>query len=464
MPLSTFEKHLKKDCSVSFHMPGHKKNFGLFKYLKRINGMLDTTETLKTDNLYQSENIILNLKTRLADEYSAIKSYPLINGTTSGILSCIGLLNSNCKVLIDKFSHRCVYNGCEINKIDFDFIPKNENEIDYIALEKMTLNQNYSAVIATTPDYFGRLINLENLHLFCIKHNLFLFVDYAHGAHLHKLDIEKKYLQINSDISVTSLHKTLPTFTSTSLINVYSKSIDMKKLEKNLATYQTSSPSFPLIASIDCYLNLSKQFVSNQYKKIIANINRILTKTNGLECLKVYINDDPTRIIISTANTNITGQMLLKKLSDVGIECEMATFDSVICIASIGNTKYDFSKLYNALKQIDATLTKISPTQNTICNVAPKNHFPTYAVSHSFYELIDIDECLGKISKDYISIYPPNQPLCIPGQIIDDVFIHNFKIAKANSLNIFADYSDITNSKIAVLTDQFLTRGTKQIH
>ena len=60
----------------------------------------------------------------------------------------------------------------------------------------MTLNQNYSAVIATTPDYFGRLINLENLHSFCIKHNLFLFVDYAHGAHLHKLDIEKKYLQI----------------------------------------------------------------------------------------------------------------------------------------------------------------------------------------------------------------------------------------------------------------------------
>ena len=451
MSLGNFEKHLKKDCSISFHMPGHKKNFKLFKYLKRINGMLDTTETLRTDNLYQSENIVLDLKTKLASEYSAIKSYPLINGTTSGILSCIGLLPHNSKVIIDKFSHRCVYNGCEINKINFDFIPKNENKTDYVALEKMILDQKYSAIIATTPDYFGRLINLERLHKFCVKHNLLLFVDYAHGAHLHKINIETKYLQINSDISVTSLHKTLPTFTSTSAINVYNKSIDINKLEKNLATYQTSSPSFPLLASIDCYLNLSKQFITKQYNKLLTNINNILNKTNGLEYLKVYTNNDPTRILVSTANSNITGYILLEKLLDFDIECEMATFDSVVCIATIGNTKYDFKKLCNALKLIDLTLSKTSSKPNINYVASTEIRFPTYAISHSNFELIDIENCLGKIAKDYISIYPPNQPLCIPGQIIDDAFIRNFKIAKAHNLNILADYSDIINSKVAVL-------------
>ena len=453
MSLGNFEKHLQKDCSTSFHMPGHKKNFKLFKYLKRINGMLDTTETLRTDNLYQSENIILDLKTKLASEYSAIKSYPLINGTTSGILSCIGLLANNSKVIIDKFSHRCVYNGCEINKINFDFIPKNENEIDYITLEKMILDQKYSAIIATTPDYFGRLINLERLHEFCVKHNLLLFVDYAHGAHLHKINVETKYLQINSDISVTSLHKTLSTFTSTSAINVYNENIDIKKLEKNLATYQTSSPSFPLLASIDCYLNLPKQFITNQYKKLLTNINNVINETKGLEYLKMYINNDPTRLLISTASSNITGHMLLKKLLDFDIECEMATFDSVVCIATIGNTKYDFKKLCNALKLIDLTLSKTSSTPNINYVASTEIRFPTYATSHSNFELIDIDNCLGEIAKDYISIYPPNQPLCIPGQIIDDAFIRNFKIAKAHNLNILADYSDIINSKIAVLIE-----------
>ena len=142
---------------------------------------------------------------------------------------------------------------------------------------------------------------------------------------------------------------------------------------------------------------------------------------------------------------------MLEKLLGSDIECEMATFDSVVCIASIGNIKYDFIKLYKALKLIDSTLSKDSSNPNINYVTSAEFRFPTHAISHSNFELIDINNCLGKIAKDYISIYPPNQPLCIPGQIIDDIFIHNFKIVKAHNLNILADYSDIINSKIAVL-------------
>ena len=87
--MNYFEKELSTNCPISFHMPGHKNNCRKIKFLNIKIGKYDTTETHNHDNLHNPEGIILELQNRIQKEYQSIKSYPLVNGSTAGILTAL---------------------------------------------------------------------------------------------------------------------------------------------------------------------------------------------------------------------------------------------------------------------------------------------------------------------------------------------------------------------------------------
>ena len=50
---------------------------------------------------------------------------------------------------------------------------------------------------------------------------------------------------------IQSLHKTLPSLTQTAILHLKSQILDAKKVEQYLSVYQSSSPSYILIASME---------------------------------------------------------------------------------------------------------------------------------------------------------------------------------------------------------------------
>ena len=91
-----------------------------------------------------------------------------------------------------------------------------------------------------------------------IRARLPLIVDEAHGAHFAYGDaFPKSALELGADAVIQSVHKTLPSLTQTALLHVKNNRpdggcyLDIKKIERYLQIYQSSSPSYVLMASIE---------------------------------------------------------------------------------------------------------------------------------------------------------------------------------------------------------------------
>ncbi|MBO4519841.1 MAG: hypothetical protein J5787_01395 [Alphaproteobacteria bacterium] len=83
------------------HMPGHKRKAN--PYAPDLPFRYDLTEIPGTDNLHRPEGIIRNMCRRAAALWGAVEAFPLVNGSTAGILASIaaaGLPESTSAALI----------------------------------------------------------------------------------------------------------------------------------------------------------------------------------------------------------------------------------------------------------------------------------------------------------------------------------------------------------------------------
>ena len=77
-------------------------------------------------------------------------------------------------------------------------------------------------------------------------------MDEAHGAHFRFSEyFPVSAADLGADIVIQSFHKTLPSMTQTAVLHVCSDRVDVEKVKQFMAIYQTSSPSYILMASID---------------------------------------------------------------------------------------------------------------------------------------------------------------------------------------------------------------------
>ena len=67
------------------HMPGHKRNAGLFGEVESI----DFTEVEGLDNLHDPEGILKESMDKTSEILGIDKTYYLVNGSTSGILAAV---------------------------------------------------------------------------------------------------------------------------------------------------------------------------------------------------------------------------------------------------------------------------------------------------------------------------------------------------------------------------------------
>src|SRR5699024_4737223 len=103
-----------------FHMPGSKRS----KILRSdLPYRRDLTEIYGFDNLNDPEDIFIQMEERLAQIYRVNKAIISTNGSTSGILSTIRAFTRDRKnILIQRSSHKSVYNACELNSLNVSYI------------------------------------------------------------------------------------------------------------------------------------------------------------------------------------------------------------------------------------------------------------------------------------------------------------------------------------------------------
>lgn len=459
-------EHIKdyiKTQPLAMHMPGHKRNTNLFKHLKELTADYDLTEIYQMDDLHSPQEIIKKCHQKAEKLWNSNNSFFLVNGSTCGILAGIrACTKRGDKVLVARNCHKSVYNALELCGLEPVYIlPKMmENVPVYSSVSCKEINQaickndNIKLIILTSPTYEGIISNIKEITTLAHNYNIPVMVDEAHGAHL---DLSPYFtggaVKAGADIVVQSLHKTLPSLTQTAILHLNSNFISKQMVQQQLSIFQTSSPSYLLMASIDCCIATLCEN-PQLFTKWHNNLDYFKTKVSNLKYLSILNYTEPTnsniysfdnsKIVISTAKTNISGIQLMDLLRQkYNIELEMCSGDYCVAMTGMGDTRENLEYFANALLQIDNELTDSSTKAiyTTITNLPAVGCSISSAIDKQSKN-IPLENSLNKISAEYVWIYPPGIPIITPGEIINTEFINTLKTALQHNLNLQKSISE----------------------
>ena len=127
--------------------------------------------------------------------------------------------------------------------------------------------------------------DIKAISKICKAHNAGLFVDEAHGAHFpFSTYFPDSALSCGADVTVTSLHKTLPALTQTALLLTNDLNI-CGGLQKMLAVFQTSSPSYVLMSSVETCLDYVQNNSFDNYTAQLRAFQADMKRLNKLRLL-----------------------------------------------------------------------------------------------------------------------------------------------------------------------------------
>lgn len=444
-------KHAAKN-PISFHMPGHKgsafyKRFGYSEFLENIMDC-DVTEIPGADNLFQTEGIIKEAQDRYAKLYGAKKSYLLINGTSGGIIAAIlASVPKGKRIIMARNSHKSIFNALTLADIQpvyaYPDIIEEYGISGAISPEQieglLSANPDVEAVILPSPNYYGICCETEKIAEITHRYGKVLIVDEAHGAHLtffNKYGIKgmpKSAGNSEADIVITSIHKTLGSFTQSALLNLNSERVDQYLLEDKLQCVESTSPSYILMAALDINASIIEEHGERIFNEWAENLDCFYENARNIRGLKL-IDDieglDRTKLNFSLGGLGIPGNKLEEiMIGKYGIFIELYTGDLVMCMTGIGNTREHIMRLVDALAEVAAEYGVKSGAGAGIKAEADAGADADAGSAKLIVpkqaELFDIpiykrraplSEAEGLICASSIIPYPPGIPLVCPGE------------------------------------------------
>lgn len=437
-----------------FHMPGHKRTGG-----NELPYEIDITEIDGFDNLHDPHGCLAELQENAAELFGARRAFALVNGSTVGILAAIrAMTKDGDRVLIARNSHMAVYHAAELCRLNTEYIlPDTVDGLGIFAsispasVEQMLkAHPDTSLVVITSPTYEGVVSDVKSIADICHQHGARLLVDEAHGAHFPFSDrFPQSAVPCGADTAVTSLHKTLPAMTQTALLLTNDDRL-AKELQRQLSIFETSSPSYVLLASIDrclTFLKDSKGAFDDYTRRLdrfhqAAKALRHLSIANDklLNAEKVFDFDSGKLCLFG--NGCMSGKELMDTLrAEYHLELEMALGDYALAMTSVCDTDEGFDRLINALTMIDSRCKAADHPTNTTAYPLPQKRYTISEALNTDGEMCDIDQAEGKISREYVRAYPPGIPIIVPGEVIDREVLSQLRALMASGNEIITDHS-----------------------
>lgn len=455
-----------------YHMPGHKrKDAGALPH-QWIE--TDITEIEDFDNLHQAEGILKELQEDAAKAYGAEESFYLVNGSTCGILSAVSAaVDFGAELLICRNCHKSVYHAAYLRHLKLDYIYP-ETVDSFGISEAVTVTQveealreypQASAVLIVSPTYEGRIADIRAIAETVHGKGLPLIVDEAHGAHLgFSEEFALNSCRLGADLVINSVHKTLPSMTQTALLHCNGSLVDRDRLKRFLHIYQSSSPSYVLMASIEEAVRMAAE-KKEAFADFAESWKQLLKMLEGCKHLRILPVDekecekkvhDIGKLVISVKGTGLSGRELYDiLLNKYHLQMEMMCADYVLAMFTLADTKDGYERLAEALLEIDAGLENgaypNSPDANgtgplkkaesrkqrtDATELRPTAEKPFYEAWDRETEQIRFEESKERVAGEFVNLYPPGTPILVPGERISAVMLDCMRAWLSEGLSI----------------------------
>lgn len=461
-----------------FHMPGHKRNMA--GHGMEDMAAVDITEIEGFDDLHHPKEILKEAQKKVAALYGAEESCFLINGSTVGILSAVsGCTKRGGTILMARNCHRSVYNSVYLQELHADYLyPLFVKEFGIaggISTEQVAhaleANKEIEAVVITSPTYEGVVSDVASIAQIVHQYNIPLIVDEAHGAHFgFDPYFPHNSVKEGADVVIHSLHKTLPALTQSGVIHFNGELADRRNIKKYLSIYQSSSPSYLLLASMEQCIALLKERGRALFSSYIDRLETFRKETEKLNHIKIINKDlegkwgiyqyDLGKILISLKNTNRTGREIYKHLlSNYKLQMEMAGKDYVLAMTSIMDKVEGMNRLFQALTEIDASLIGKKSIEKDMVYGKAIIKCSIWKAENTHKKKVSFTESLGKVSGQYVYLYPPGIPLIAPGEEVTKEFLDQIREYRAEGFALHG-LEDMDDEKLWILNnkDEILER------
>lgn len=463
-----------------WHMPGHKRRLNtIFPDIVENPFSIDVTEVGDLDEFHDPHGIISEAMNRAAEVYGSHKSYYLVNGSTCGIMAALSAVcRPGDKLIVARNCHKSVYNAIRLLQLRPIYIMPEWNEelgmfggVSPEQVRKMVKQYtDAKCVMLVSPTYEGVVSDVEKIAKIVHKAGVPLIIDEAHGAHFEFMsnvnetisttnykNIPNPAIRLGADIVIESLHKTLPAMTQCAILHEKSNIVDTERLEEYLSIYQSTSPSYVFLATTEACIEkmnyerdglfiIYKELLS-EYRKRFAQLSHIhLVEESDFKKQSACGYDDG-KLVFSVKDCGyerdgeiiaMTGTKLGTILQEeYGQMMEMAAGNYVIAMTSVADSKEAFESLYLAMESIDAQLTDVEQSADTILYKTLPEHKMNIAEARE-HKRVDIpfEDAIGKISGSYIYVYPPGIPIVTPGEVLSLGVMQEIKAAMDSDLNI----------------------------
>ncbi len=408
-------------------MPGHKGN----KFFD-LSEEMDLTEILGTDNLLNPEGSIADLHKEIKNLFESKESFMTTNGSTGALHIAISMVTKpKDKILIQRNAHKSIYNALLLNDLDPIYLNTiyDKNRGMYFGIDKREflkkINDNdIKACVLVSPNYFGGILKLREIIRILHDKNIVVIVDEAHGTHLYFSDL-KKYsaLDAGADLVINSTHKMIPSLTQSAIIHRGTDRFSHEDLLKYINIYNTTSPSYLLMLSMEAGLKYMDEIGRSEIKNRILDLEELKNEINYNLNLshESIIANDPMKFLFRIPN--MTGKEIVEDfLINKNIRLEMGDLYYALAIISPINTSKEIKKLKEAILSYDINeCRKIFPINFEI----PKREmFPKEAFL-SEGEYVDYRNACGRVAKTIIAAYPPGVPLVSFGEVINKDIIES---------------------------------------
>ena len=507
-----------------FHMPGHKRRLQAAFHATAFGAgaaapenplcsgvtaapedplcsaaRLDITEIDGFDNLHAPEGILHEEMKLAAQVCGAAETWFSVNGSTCAILAAISAaVPRNGMMLIERGCHISVYHAAGLRGLKLRYIPEGmaafrfqhnpegmaapELQISHRGPEsggegntasslKRAESEKISAVVITSPSYTGEVRDVRSWAEYAHALGAALIVDEAHGAHFSKHPwFPRSAVSQGADVVVQSLHKTLPALTQTALLHRVTERVSGEALSHFLDVYETSSPSYLLLASMTRCIHGMAERGEGYFEPYVGLLKKLRSELSGLRHMRLAGSEDeiaaglydPGKLFIQVRDhvycslldrEELSGPVLYDLLRlRYHLQPEMKTPDSVLLMTSPADSAEGFERLSAALREIDRNAYRPVPAGSgdpDFGNAAlpgfesqpDESGFPSCAMTITEAEdrpreTILLDEAQNRISASYVIVYPPDSPLIVPGEVFDSGLIGRIHALRRNGLTV----------------------------
>ncbi|WP_404351262.1 aminotransferase class I/II-fold pyridoxal phosphate-dependent enzyme [Sutcliffiella horikoshii] len=448
-PLFTGLLNHAKGNPVQFHIPGHKKGAGIDPEFREFIGenalSIDLINIGPLDDLHQPKGMIKEAQDLAAKAFGADHTFFSVQGTSGAIMTMVmAVCGPGEKIIVPRNVHKSVMSAIVFSGAVPIFIhPEVDKDLGIShgittdSVEK-ALQQHPDAkgVLVINPTYFGVSADLSQIVEIAHSFNVPVLVDEAHGVHIHfHEELPLSAMQAGADMAATSVHKLGGSMTQSSILNVREGLVNVNRIQSILSMLTTTSTSYLLLASLD----VARKRLATEGHLLIEKTIQLANKTRyaineieHLHCVgpeilgrKATFDYDPTKLIISVKNLNLTGYDVEKWLRQkYNIEVELSDLYNILCIITPGDSEVETGTLLEALKVLSEEFhhqagdsgekVKVLLPDIPVLAIAPRDAF------YSETEVVPFEKSAGRIIAEFIMVYPPGIPIFTPGEIITE--------------------------------------------